>query len=301
MRLDQSIQQSTITDFTNNKLQLASEVICCQKNPDDNNKYILITKETNFYPLNYRWPDQPADNGTIEIEGAKFDIIDVQTGAIKKGENNLLLHKEISIPKDDIKNWYFLVVHIFQSEPVITTDDLVGKVATLYVDKHRRDSLSLPHTASHLMALALNKSLSNCWKKQTILDGLGNADFDSVAISESTISPYTSVDKYRLGKSLIKKGFDKQEFENNIDVINDSINSYVAGWIKSGDEVIIKAEEKYLNSMRWWVTKIDDKEVKMPCGGTHVHSLAELNIVNIEIELLEEKNLLVVHTTVRQQ
>lgn len=54
---------------------------------------------------------------------------------------------------------------------------------------------------------ALNGALAARWRKVPDVDSLGNPKFDAIAITSSRIGPDLSTDSYRLGKSLLKKGF----------------------------------------------------------------------------------------------
>ena len=77
----------------------------------------------------------------------------------------------------------------------------------LVVDADYRTRLSVGHTACHLASLALNRAVADRWKKEVRADGLGAPDFDGTAIDVSLIVENGSVDTYRLGKSLRKRGF----------------------------------------------------------------------------------------------
>ena len=175
---------------------------------------------------------------------------------------------------------------------------IVGKNVKMVVDGERRTSLSKPHSASHFMALALNKVLSVYWKKEIGMDGLGNPNFDQLAISVSSIEIGVSVDKYRIGKSLKKKGFDTQLFEKNIDKIELQVNSEIQQWLNSGNTIHVETEGKYVTSMRWWITNIEGKEVKIPCGGTHVKSVSDIEGMNVTMVYNAEESSLVIRSAV---
>lgn len=292
---------SLLTQHTGVKFQFGdtiaeSAIILFEEVPDTPNKFFLITKETPFYPVNYRWPDQPSDIGKIEIDSTILNVINAKMVAVNKNEGTLKFGENISIPRGDEDNWIMLVAHIIEKTSDINPTNFVGRVAKLFVDEGRRFSLSIPHTASHLMALAINKALSTFWKKETDKDSLGNPDFDKIAITESSIEPYISKDKYRLGKSIKKKGFDIQTFEDNISEIENNVNLYVTNWINTNSTISVECDENYISSMRWWVTEIDGKPVKMACGGTHPKTLSSIKNISIKLNYSKDDGLLFITT-----
>ena len=59
------------------------------------------------------------------------------------------------------------------------------------------------------MSLALNKALEGFWDKEIAnKDCFGRPNFDALTIETSRIGRGKSVDVYRIGKSIRKKGFD---------------------------------------------------------------------------------------------
>ncbi|NUR83524.1 MAG: metal-dependent hydrolase, partial [Nonomuraea sp.] len=154
----------------------------------------LVTAETPFHPLDHTWPDQPADRGTI----GGLPVLDCVTAAAS--DEGLFLGEEIPVRRG-ADGWQWLVVHVVGSP----LDE--GTQVDLEVDPAYRAALSAGHTACHLAALALNAALAPYWRKEAKQDALGNPDFDQSAITSSRIAEYGSVDVYRLGKSLRKKGF----------------------------------------------------------------------------------------------
>lgn len=71
-----------------------------------------------------------------------------------------------------------------------------------------RAGFSIAHSRSHLFALALNRALATYWRKEVPTDSLGSPDFDKLAIQRSRLALDHSLETYRLGKSLRRKGFD---------------------------------------------------------------------------------------------
>ena len=94
--------------------------------------YMLITDKTPFYA---EAGGQQADNGTIEIDGNSYDVVDVQK------QKNIYMHTVKS--SENLEN------------------AAVGTEVKLTVDTVRRLALSKNHTATHILQEALREVLGN--------------------------------------------------------------------------------------------------------------------------------------------
>lgn len=271
-------------------LTLQSRVIFIRSSDLEN---IIITEKTPFHPISYTWPDQPGDTGTISSEGKVLRITDSVIGAINS-DGTFFLDKQIPIKRKE-EGWTFFVCHM---TPDAVDASLIGREVTLAVDKERRYALSLHHSACHLAALALNKAAKKYWQKDTLSDPLGNPDFDKLAIQESTISVDHSKDRYRLGKSLKKKGFNADEFFQNMPTIQDQINCILREWIATGGDIKNVAESDALSSNRFWVCSLPDGDVKFPCGGTHILSMKIYKMIFVSLTQLQEEPEIIMETIV---
>jgi len=230
----------------------------------------LIVAETPFHPLDHTWPDQPADRGTV----GGLDVLDCVTGA-RSPEGEVLLGRDIPVRRGT-DGWDWLVVHV-TAAPLE-----VGTVVALEVDAAHRAALSAGHTACHLAALALNAALAGRWRKEAPRDRLGHPDFDQSAISSSRIVPYGSVDVYRLGKSLRKKGFTA----DGLDPAETAreVNERLKAWVAADAPVRLEIPGPGLTARRTWRCDLPEGEASIPCGGTHVRSTGELGAVTVELE-----------------
>lgn len=242
----------------------------------------LVVAETPFHPLDHTWPDQPADLGTI----GGLPVVDCVTGAWAEQEG-LRLGPDIPVRRG-ADGWEWLVVHVTDAPlPVGETVDLV-------VDAGHRAALSAGHTACHLAALALNAALAGHWRKEAARDGLGHPDFDQAAITSSRITPDGSVDVYRLGKSLRRKGFSGDDLD--LDRAAADVNERLAAWVTAGAPVRIDVPGRWLTARRTWHCTLPEGEVSIPCGGTHVVRTSELGAVTVELS--REDATLTMRTTV---
>ncbi|MEV4803712.1 metal-dependent hydrolase [Nonomuraea sp. NPDC049421] len=227
--------------------------------------------ETPFHPLDHTWPDQPADRGTL----GGLPVLDCVTGAAD-GSGEILLGPAIPVRRG-AEGWEWLVVHV-TSAPLP-----VGEEVDLEVDREHRTALSAGHTACHLAALALNAVLADRWRKEARPDSLGNPDFDQAAITSSRIEPHGSVDVYRLGKSLRKKGFSAEDLDPA--QVAAQVNELLARWVAAGAPVRVEVPGPELTARRTWHCSLPEGEASIPCGGTHLTRTSELGRVSVALTL----------------
>jgi alanyl-tRNA synthetase len=153
------------------------------------------------------------------------------------------------------------------------------------------------------MALALNQAVAGRWRKDTTRDSLGHPDFDAVAISSSRIAETGSIDVYRLGKSLRKKGFttaatpDAPSLAEALDDIVADVEATLNGWLASGAPVRVTADDPQLTAVRHWTCELPEGTARLRCGGTHLRSLGELAGISVEATLNDTGDELTVITT----
>ncbi|WP_157803340.1 hypothetical protein [Brucella pituitosa] len=154
----------------------------------------------------------------------------------------------------------------------------------LSVDPAIRRGLSLPHTAVHLAALALNAAGEQFWTKEhSDKDTLGRPNLDKAAVETSVIREGISTDSYRFGKSLRKKGFDRDKFLASLEEVGKQINATVSEWRKQESAVLVLPEIGSLDGLREWGCELDGRRAVIPCGGTHVRTLAEIEDIIVTL------------------
>lgn len=250
---------------------------------------LVVTAETPFHPRDYQWPDQPADRGVaINSEGRRFGVRDAVFAAID-AEGRIFADKDIPVKKGET-DWFFCVGHLLDSSCGFVNGD---KIALEVESEHRR-GLSRVHSATHVMSLALNRTLAAFWSKDvSLLDALGQPCFDSLAMARSVIEPEICTDQYRLGKSLRKKGFSAKELGARLKECESGINELLSEWMSSDSPIVIVADDDALASRRLWRTEISGRTADIPCGGTHVGSLSEIGAISVEMEMSDEETLIV--------
>ncbi|MCW3493838.1 metal-dependent hydrolase [Microbacterium sp. SSM24] len=236
----------------------------------------VVLDATAFHPVDTAWPDQPADRGTLRAGGRVFEVVDAVVGASDGGE--LLLGPDVPV-RTGTEGWTFVVAHLIEGEA-----PLVGADAAVDVDADHRAALSAGHTACHLASLALDTALADAWRKEVPADALGAPAFDALAISESRILPDASRDVYRIGKSLRRKGFDPAALDD-LPGLAARVNARLAEWVAAGGAVHIEVEGPALADRRTWVCELPGAQARIPCGGTHLASLAELETVSVAFAL----------------
>jgi alanyl-tRNA synthetase len=234
---------------------------------DDNRAAVLLDR-TSCHPVDAAWPDQGPDRAVLDAGDLDIEVLDCVVAATD-GET-LFLGSDIPVRKGT-DGWAFVVAHLVDAESSLTEGDRV----TVEVDGAHRAALSAGHSACHLAALALDAALAEAWSKD-------NRGFDAAANETSLITEFGSVDTYRVGKSVRKAGFDPSALEDPI-AVAERVNATLAAWAEAGGAIRIERDGEQLTDRRYWVADLPDGEARIPCGGTHVSSLAELGTVSVEL------------------
>jgi alanyl-tRNA synthetase len=231
----------------------------------------VVVDRTAFHAVDAGWPDQPADRGTL----AGHQVLDAVVGATDGGD--ILVGADVPV-RTGAKGWSFVVVHVLATDTPVE----VGDQVEVTVDEGYRSALSAGHTACHLASLALDAALAEAWTKEVPLDTLGAPGFDALACASSRIHEFGSTDVYRIGKSLRRKGFDPAALDD-LAPIEDAANSRLAEWVANGAGIRIDRDGDGLGDRRRWVCELPGGEAVIPCGGTHLTSLAELATARVEL------------------
>lgn len=256
---------------------------------------LLLVARTPFHPLDHHWPDQPGDTGSVDVSGWRIAVSTSSVASLDHKTFTLYVDKEIRQRPGDA-GVTFHVAHIL-SEPGVHPDGAIG-LAELKVDVEYRQRLSRAHSACHLMALALNRSLAPLWSKEVRRDSLGSPNFDALAIQSSTIDETGSTDVYRIGKSLRKSGFAPNQLRDGLDGIVTHINRTLEGWIEIGGKSMIIADSPSVVGRRSWSCALADGRVMIPCGGTHVPDIRMIGSTEVAGELNPEGTQLSIRTTI---
>lgn len=238
----------------------------------------IVLDRTAFHPLDGHWPDQPADRGHLHLDGGPaVPIVDALVGATE-GER-LFVGDDVPV-RTGTAGWAFVVVHLAPRGSAVREGDTVRVV----VDSEYRAALSIGHTACHLAALALDRALADAWTKTVPVDSLGSPAFDMLAIETSEIVAHGARDTYRIGRSLRKKGFDAASFDDAAAVAA-RVDEVLAAWTASDASVHVDVPDAALSARRSWVCDLPEGEARIPCGGTHVPSLADLGRVSVSLDV----------------
>lgn len=238
----------------------------------------VLLDRTAAHPVDSAWPDQGADRGTVVVGADEFPLIDCLVGATD-GER-LFVGADVPVKKRT-EGWAFVVVHVLPADAALESDR-----AEVRIDAVHRARLGIGHTACHLASLALNRALAGAWRKDARADALGAPDFDAVACERSTILELGSLDEYRVGRSVRRAGFEADALAD-LDAVEAAVRLEFAAWIATGAAVRIEAEGPGLTDRRWWVCELVDGTARIPCGGTHASSLAELKGMTVELDARE--------------
>ncbi|EAQ54696.1 MULTISPECIES: metal-dependent hydrolase [Vibrio] len=277
----------TITQFCHQTWLLNAKAVYVES---DDSKTHLITDVTPFHPVSHIWPDHPADRGFVSVGGEQYIVEDCLVGAIEQSTGNLYIAADIPV-KRDTEGWAFVVVHQL---PVSASMINIGDEIELSVDKEHQASLSRGHSAGHIAFLALNKVLAESyWRKDADRkDPFGSYDFNSYAQVTSFVTPELCTDKYRLGKTLKKRGLNVADMLTNLDGIEADINQMIAGWLVESTLVTMRLEGEALTDSRYWEWQLDDETlVSIPCGGTHIDNTSELKALSVKLTQLDDQHI----------
>jgi len=254
----------------------------------DTSTYV-VTQKTPFHPVSHIWPDHPADKGFLVFNGKQYTVTDCVTGAFDIENSKLYKGTDIPVKRGE-PGWYFVVVHELELDMALNINDAVE----LVVDARYQTALSRGHSAGHLASYALNKVLEQgYWRKDASRkDVLNNRDFHSYAQTLSLVSENKSTDNYRLGKTLKKRGLNVAEMLADLSLIEARVNGVLATWLATKASVVMKCEGDSLTDSRFWCCDLGIGEsITMPCGGSHVQSLAEYKDITIELAFKSDQQL----------
>ncbi|MEZ9491171.1 alanyl-tRNA editing protein [Vibrio splendidus] len=277
----------TITQFCHQAWQIKAKALYVE---NDDSKTYLITDVTPFHPVSHIWPDHPADRGFVSLNGEQYIVEGCLVGVIEQSTGKLHIAADIPVKRDS-EGWAFVVVHqLPASASMIKVSDEV----LLTVDKEYQASLSRGHSAGHIAFLALNKVLAESyWRKDADRkDPLGSYDFNSYAQVTSFVTPELCTDKYRLGKTLKKRGLNVADMLTNLDGIEADINQMIKGWLADSTPVAMRLEGEALTDSRYWEWQLDsDTLVSIPCGGTHIENTSELKSLSVKLTQLDDQHI----------
>lgn len=254
----------------------------------------IVLDRTAFHPVDTAWPDQPADRGILILgDGTRVPILDAVVGATQG--DALVLGPDVPV-RTGTEGWTFVVAHVVAHDGIA-----IGHAVGVEADELHRAALSRGHTACHLASLALDAALAPAWRKPAAVDALGAPAFDALAIQESRIEPDGSRDVYRIGKSLRRKGFDPGALDDPAALAAD-IDARLAAWLAEGAGIRVERDGDALADRRFWVCSLPEGEARIPCGGTHATSLADLATMTVDLVAtpVEGGIELVMTTTARQ-
>ncbi|MGV3714036.1 metal-dependent hydrolase [Pseudolysinimonas sp.] len=229
----------------------------------------VVLDRTAFHAVDAGWPDQPADRGTL----AGHPVLDAVVGATDGG--GIVVGRDIPV-RTGTEGWSFVVVHVLPADAGVQP----GDEADVTVDAGYPAALSAGHTGCHLASLALDAALADAWSKEVTSDALGHPGFDALACQSSRISEHGSTDVYRVGRSLRRRGFDPAALDD-VAALADRANAQLAAWVATEAPIRIDRDGDGLGARRRWVCALRDGDAVIPCGGTHLASLAEAAAISV--------------------
>ncbi|MDP3261440.1 MAG: hypothetical protein U1E06_13155 [Tabrizicola sp.] len=283
MQLQTELGEGTITTFAAGALVATAQVMLVA---ELDGRVGIITDRTSFHPQSLTWPDQPGDRGTVTLADGRQAVVDESREALlNRATGVIFTGDDAATVKRNDPDIHAVVLHLVQGSPKVSP----GATVTLRVDEGYRHALSLQHTGVHLAALALNQIAAAFWAKEAdAADSLGAPNLDKAAVTGSRIAPEGSVDSYRIGKSLRKKGFDRDAFLADLPGHTAAINAVLRQMLDTPAPVLVTPGEGYLQDRRLWTTHLNGTEVSMPCGGTHLADLSQIGGITVDLAATED-------------
>ena len=265
--------------------------------PDAKAGLLVFTEQTPFHPVDPQWPDQPDDYGWLELAGHRRQVHRTLTAASSPG-GPTAVDDQIAVRRDD-PDVVFRVAHLV--DDFAGAADTLGAPVQLLVDGARRHALSAAHTGCHLVAYAFNEATDELWRKDAPRNSRGHRDFDRAALLTTRHDLTGSVDRYRLGKSLHRRGFGRDAVIDRLDEMVTRTNDTLRGWLSSDAAVHVLTDGPLLTSRREWVCELPCGTARMPCGGTHVRRLGEIDRIHVTATLTKDDSelTLTAHTVTR--
>jgi len=237
---------------------------------------LFAVERTPCHPESPRWPDQPADRCTVQV-GERSAPIACHEGHLSS-DGTLAIGAGAA---DGEHGGVRCVVHLLA--PDSSMQLAVGDELTLRVDEPFRALISLNHSRCHLATFALNAVLADAWRKDPgTRDPLGSPDFDKLAIVSSKIEERRSLDTYRIGKSLRKKGFTPDALDD-ADALAERATEIAADWVRARPAISVTPGECPLQERRTWTCVLPQGPISIPCGGTHAREVTPADAFAVEI------------------
>ncbi|MFG0605864.1 alanyl-tRNA editing protein [Vibrio mimicus] len=278
---------ATEVTFPRGITALDTQIMLCQPHSTGVD---VVTYKTPFHPVSHIWPDHPADRGVFIWQGEEYPVTDCLVGAIEQVSGHLYVGSDIPVKRDEV-GWIFVVVHrLSQMPPALK----VGESVKLVVDAQYQASLSRGHSAGHLAYLALNKVLAQSyWRKDADRkDPHGYFDFNSYAQISSFVTPNCSIDLYRLGKTLRKRGLNNDDVLRDLDLIEQNTNQQLVQWLALASPIQLECEGLALTDSRYWVCDLHEGSVaRIPCGGTHTKGLEAFQMIKVVLKQVDEQHI----------
>lgn len=281
MELQTGLSSGTTVSFAGRSVRETAEVLFAG---EVEGAWLVITDRTPFHPQSLSWPDQPGDRGWLILTGSeRAAVLDSREGLLNRVTGVLATGNAARALKRGDPDLAPVVLHVVDAAVAM------GASVTLEVDAPFRAALSLQHTGVHLAALALNQCAAPFWTKDAgDPDSLGAPNLDKAAVTRSEIGADASLDVYRLGKSLRKKGFDAAAFVADLPGRAVAMNDALVRMLDAPAPVLLTPSEGPLGDRRLWSTRLNGMEVTMPCGGTHLADLSDLSGIDVELSHAED-------------
>lgn len=261
----------------------------------------VVLKESCFHPRDFRWPDQPADKGTLQINGETLEVLDV-VKMLSAPTVEPLFDTDIPFTKRDLPENSRLIstIKVDIQYAALLEEAFTAKTSVIgQVDEDYRLALSTGHAAGHLASYALNEAIAPYWRKTVPLDTRGNPDFIRQTQDRSQVVPSGCQDGFRLGKSTRKAGLNVADLATDLEAVEAKANAILSKWLELKPSIYFEKDGPALDESRVWHCKVGEENFSMFCGGTHVKNFDHVNAFNIELSYADQEMALSVTAAIK--
>lgn len=266
-------------------------------------RVFVVLQESCFHPRDFRWPDQPADRGRIEIHGGETLVVQDVAKLCLRPNEDALFDREIQYSRKDMPEGARLVCSLvfpIESLPTLERAWTLQSDIACFVDEQYRQALSVGHSFGHLASFALNEVLAPLWRKPVVLDSRGFPDFIRLTQIDSTVYENGTKDVYRLGKSLRKQGFSTLDLLATLSSFAGQAKQSILAWLERQPHAWMTSDGPALDDSRRWFCRLNEQEFWMFCGGTHICDYSALDLDIFELTCSEDKKSLTLDIRARK-
>jgi Ser-tRNA(Ala) deacylase AlaX len=244
----------------------------------------VITESTSFHPVDAAWPDQPADAGVIRSAAGEFPVRDAVVAATD-GES-LRLGADIPV-RTGTEGWVFLVAHLVDEGSALAEGDEVeieADAATRACPVGRAHRV--PPRVARPQPRPRRPLVEAGPRRRARQPRLRRCRHRLIADPARRVGRPLPPQQVAAARA----GFDTASVQGDLDDLRRSVAAQLDAWVATGATVRVErdGDGDGLTDRRSWVCELPDGTARIPCGGTHLTSLAELAAIEPSFTVVDD-------------